>query len=394
MKRVADRDALDRLDRADRHRQAPVQALLPGDVRAEARHEPEGLHLEDAAERLVGLAQPVDLARPSRASPRRPGSAPASRRPPRSPRALSAPSRCGRVHRGDLDDVRVHAHAERAQERLAQRPAGHARGRLARGGALEDVAHVGLLVLLGAHEVGVAGARQVHLGDLLRDRPRVHPLLPVGVVAVGDLQRDRAAERAPVAHPAGDLGGVALDLHAPAATVAELAARHVVVQILRAQLEARRQALDDAGQAGAVRLAGGDQTEAHAALAYLLGARRLWRRRCSGLRGRRRQAPGDRRTRAHPCPLSNAARAARRVRRGAAVRARPSIRRGRRLRPGGGRVARGDAHDPQFVDGRRTACWKVFELLGLTGLQVDRLALRGAGQAGPRRRAGSLRRRA
>ena len=81
-------------------------------------------------------------------------------------------------------------------------PAGDARGRLARGGALEDVAHVALLVLLRADEVGVPGTRQVDLGDLLLDRPRVHPLLPVGVVAVGDLQRDRAAERAAVADAA------------------------------------------------------------------------------------------------------------------------------------------------------------------------------------------------
>ena len=137
------------------------------------------------------------------------------------------------MHGGDLDHVRVDLDAERAQERLAQRPARDARGGLARGGPLEDVADVGLLVLLGAHQVGVAGARQVHLGDLLSDRPGAHALLPVGVVAVCDLQRDRAAERAAVADAAGDLGRVALDLHAPAAAVAELAARHVGVEILR-----------------------------------------------------------------------------------------------------------------------------------------------------------------
>ena len=82
-------------------------------------------------------------------------------------------------------------------------------------------------VLPRADEVGVAGARQVHLGHLRLDRPRAHPLLPVGEVAVGDLQRDRAAERAAVAHAGGHVGAVALDLHAPAAAVAELAARHV-----------------------------------------------------------------------------------------------------------------------------------------------------------------------
>ena len=82
--------------------------------------------------------------------------------------------------------------------------------------------------------------------DLLGDRPGVHALLPVGVVAVGDLQRDGAAERAAVAHPARHLGSVLLDLHAPAAAVAELAAGEVGVDALGAQLEARGQPLDDA----------------------------------------------------------------------------------------------------------------------------------------------------
>ena len=61
---------------------------------------------------------------------------------------------------------------------------------------------------------------------------------------------------------ARDLGRVALDLHAPSPAVAELAARHVGVEVLRAQLQTRGQALDDAGKAGAVRLAGGDQSGA------------------------------------------------------------------------------------------------------------------------------------
>ena len=64
-----------------------------------------------------------------------------------------------------------------------------------------------------------------------------------------------------MAHAAGDLGGVALDLHAPAAAVAELAAGQVGVDLLGAQLQARGQALDDRGQAGSVGLAGGDQAE-------------------------------------------------------------------------------------------------------------------------------------
>jgi hypothetical protein len=42
--------------------------------------------------------------------------------------------------------------------------------------------------------------------------------------------------------------------------VAELTARHVRVQVRGRDLEACRQALDDAGEAGAVRLAGGYET--------------------------------------------------------------------------------------------------------------------------------------
>ena len=101
-------------------------------------------------------------------------------------------------------------------------------------------------VLPHAGEIRVAGAREVHLGHLGLDRPGVHPLLPVGVVAVGDLERDGATERAAVADARSDLGGVPLDLHAPAAAVTELSARHVAVDGLAVELEPRGQSLDDA----------------------------------------------------------------------------------------------------------------------------------------------------
>ena len=156
------------------------------------------------------------------------------------------------LHRADLGDVREHLHAERGQEALGERAARHARGRLARAGALEHVAHVGEAELLDAGKVGVSGPRQVHLGHVGLDRPRVHPLFPVGVVAVRDADGDRAAERAAVADAGGDLGAVALDLHAPAAAMAELTARHVAIDRGKVELEACGQALDDAGQARAV----------------------------------------------------------------------------------------------------------------------------------------------
>ena len=159
--------------------------------------------------------------------------------------------------RDDLD-------ADRAQERLRERAARHARRGLARARALEHVAHVGEAELPDAGEVGVAGAREVHLGHVGLDRPRVHPLLPVGVVAVGDLEGDGAAERAAVADAGGDLRGVPLDLHPPAAAVAELAARHVAVDRLAVELEPGGQALDDGGEARAVALPGGDDAQRHA----------------------------------------------------------------------------------------------------------------------------------
>src|ERR1700709_385847 len=58
---LADRDALDRLDRGDGAGEAAVEAGFPGDVGAEPGDEAEDAALEGAAEALVCLAQAVDL---------------------------------------------------------------------------------------------------------------------------------------------------------------------------------------------------------------------------------------------------------------------------------------------------------------------------------------------
>ena len=155
----------------------------------------------------------------------------------------------------------------RAREEAAgDRAGGDTGGRLAGAGPLEHVADVVVAVLLGADQVGVAGTRQVDLVDLGLDRPGVHPLLPVGVVAVGDEHGDRAAQRAAVAQAGADLDRVGLDLHPPAAAVAELAPRHVAVERLALELEPGRHPLDDRDQARAVRLPRGRKSKrAHAA---------------------------------------------------------------------------------------------------------------------------------
>ena len=103
----------------------------------------------------------------------------------------------------------------------------------------------------------MARARRVDLVHVRVHRPGVHALLPVGVVAVGDQHGDGAAQRAAVANAGAHLHGVALDLHPAAAAMAELPSRHLAVEPLAIELEARGQALDDRHQPGAVRLARG-----------------------------------------------------------------------------------------------------------------------------------------
>ena len=60
-----------------------------------------------------------------------------------------------------------------------------------------------------------------------------------------------------------DLDAVGLDLHAPAAAVAALAAAQLGVDGRAVHGDAGRKALDHHGQGGAVRLAGGQEAEGH-----------------------------------------------------------------------------------------------------------------------------------
>ena len=229
LERVAQRDALDRLDRADRHRQAPVEALLPGDVRAEPR---------DAARRPAPR-------RPRRAT-RWPGAARRSRATIAREASASRQRTGELVHLGEVRRRERTLARGRAPRRSASRASGRSTPERAAGtpctarrprrGPPSRARRParGCCARRSACTSGCPpGRRGPDAGRWTSatssDRPGAHPLLPVGVVAVGDLQRDRPAERAPVAHSARDLGAVALDLHAPAAAVAELAAGHVAV---------------------------------------------------------------------------------------------------------------------------------------------------------------------
>ena len=259
--RLPHRDALHRLDRDQSLGEAAVEPGVPARVRAESGHEPEGTNLEDAAEALVRLPEPIDLGDHRLA---RLGVQAANRRLVDGIEVLRPEVLALRgSDRADLDHMAVNARPEGAQELLRQRSGRHPGRRLASAGALEDVANVGLAELEQPGQVGVAWARRVDLLDLRVHRPRAHPLLPVRVVAIGDQHGHRAAERPPVPNAGADLDRVAFDLHPPAPTVPELPPGHLAIQAPAVELQAGRQALDDRDQSRPVRFAGRSEAKRH-----------------------------------------------------------------------------------------------------------------------------------
>jgi hypothetical protein len=125
-------------------------------------------------------------------------------------------------------------------------------GRLARGGALENVARIAAIVLEHPDEIGVTGART-------RDRPlarrrvvraggRVHDLLPVLPVAVANQHRDGRAKGLTRADAREKLDGVGLDLHPTSASISLLPARELRIHVLIEHWNAGRHPLEDADQ--------------------------------------------------------------------------------------------------------------------------------------------------
>ena len=97
---------------------------------------------------------------------------------------------------------------------------------------------------------------------------------PVLEVQVDDLERDRAAERLPVPDTGLDLDPVGLDLHAPAAAVAQLATREIAVDVIGSQRQASRKALDQGNQRRPVGLPRRSVRQGHTASLQERGARR------------------------------------------------------------------------------------------------------------------------
>jgi len=250
-----DLDSLDRRDREERAADARGQSLGTALVAPQAGRKTHRAHFEHAAERIPGLASGVDrgahaalgggveaheLARVAQA------------------RARLARTRERAIHGGlrdrraaDLEHVREHLDAEALEHLPRDRRDRDACGGLARARALEDGARIAVSLLLAAGEVGVSGTRIRRNRELLDRR-----------VAIDDRERDRGPECQARAGPGEELDLVALDLHAPAATVAGLAAREFAVHARQIERETGRQPLDDADERLAVRFAGGRPAQA------------------------------------------------------------------------------------------------------------------------------------
>ena len=172
-------------------------------------------------ERLVRLAQPVDLGDHRRG---RLGVQAANRRLVDRTRNPPAPGRRGAERSRAVIWITCENTSTPSSRRNAFATAPPAtRAAVSRALARSRMSRTSVsAVLLGADEIRVPGPRQVHLRQLRLHRPRVHPLLPVGVVPVDHLERDRPAQRPPMPNAAGDLApgparsSSVLRVHAPA----------------------------------------------------------------------------------------------------------------------------------------------------------------------------------
>ena len=99
----------------------------------------------------------------------------------------------------------------------------------------------------------------LHLGSI--DGHHLAPVLPI---SVGDLERDRRAERQPAPDPGHDVGLVALDRHPPAAAVTTLPPLKITGQVFFPHGQAGGHAVENDGQPLAMGFAGREQAQRHA----------------------------------------------------------------------------------------------------------------------------------
>ena len=162
----------------------------------------------------------------------------------------------------DRGDERSHPDVQLVQQPPHGRGERDAHRRLARAGALQRVAQIPVAELDGAGQIGVSRARQRHLAARIvrwLDRHARGPGLEM--VGVLDQHRDRAAQRAPVPDAGEDARHLRLDLHAPAAPVAELAPLQIALEVCGEQRNPRRHPVEDPDQRGPVRFPRGEEAQ-------------------------------------------------------------------------------------------------------------------------------------
>ena len=89
----------------------------------------------------------------------------------------------------------------------------------------------------------------------------IHAIRPVHKVAVHDLQGKRCADGLAKAQPREHKHAIRLDLHAPAASIAALAARKLGIELRTRELQPRRQTIDDCRQCRAMRFSPRDKPQ-------------------------------------------------------------------------------------------------------------------------------------
>lgn len=151
-------------------------------------------------------------------------------------------------------------HAHSRKQLTAHGADSDAHRRLARTGALEDIACVLPVIFQHARKIRVSRA---HGGDFgpRRRAERIHALLPIYKITIDHLQGDRRSERLAEAQTREYLDAVCLDLHAAAAPVAVLTACKLRIDRLMRNGQSRRNAVKNRRQCRAVRFAGRHKTQ-------------------------------------------------------------------------------------------------------------------------------------
>ena len=249
--------ALNRLNGHECARQTAIEPPIPLRMRAEPRGQAAHDDLKDAAERIPCQFCLVDAL--SHARPRCRVTAVQIVGVGHSD-IVGTDRRRIDGHTADLRDVGGNVDAERREKLAANSADRNAHRRLACTRALEDVTRIPAVVLQHARQIGVSGA---HCRDPLPRRcaEGIHAIRPVHKVAVHDLQGKRCADGLAKAQSREHEHAIRLDLHAPAASIAALAARKLGIELRTRELQPRRQTIDDCRQCRAVRFSPRDKSQ-------------------------------------------------------------------------------------------------------------------------------------